>query len=103
MTIALMCFTAVGQSVAYPNVGALISRTADPHKQGQILGLNNACGAAARVVGPITAGFVFEHVLNGPFIIGALVVAPAIFLALSASRKARAHLQAQQAQAAEQS
>ena len=101
MTIALMCFTAVGQSVAYPNVGALISRTADPHRQGQILGLNNACGAAARVVGPITAGVVFEHVLNGPFIVGALVVAPAIFLALSASRRARAHLQAQQAQSAE--
>ncbi len=95
MTIALMCFTAVGQSVAFPNVGALISRTADPHRQGQILGLNNACGAAARVVGPITAGFVFEHQVNGPFLIGALVVAPAIFLALSAGRRAKIYQQQQ--------
>jgi MFS family permease len=91
VTIAIMCFTAVGQSVAYPNVSALISRTADPYRQGQILGLNNACSAAARVVGPVTAGFVFEYVTNGPFIIGALVVTPAIFLALSASRRARLH------------
>jgi len=88
MTIGLMCFTAIGQSVAFPNVGALISRTADPHRQGQILGLNNACGAAARVVGPITAGLIFPHAVNGPFILGALVVAPAILLALSASRRA---------------
>lgn len=88
-TIAFMCFTAVGQSVAFPNVSALISRTADPHRQGQILGLNNACGAAARVVGPITAGLVFEYQVNGPFFIGALVVAPAIFLALAASRRAK--------------
>jgi MFS transporter, DHA1 family, tetracycline resistance protein len=90
MTIAIMCFTAVGQSVAYPNVAALISRTADPYRQGQILGLNNACGAAARVAGPITAGFVFEYYVNAPYLIGALVVAPAIFLALSAGRRARA-------------
>lgn len=91
VTIALMCFTAVGQSVAFPNVAALISRTADPYRQGQILGLNNACGAAARVVGPVTAGFVFEYVTNGPFLIGAMVVTPAIFLALSASRRAKLH------------
>jgi len=76
-TTLLMCVTAVGQSVAWPNVGALISRTADPHRQGQILGLNNAAGAFARFVGPFCAGLTF-----------ALIVAPAILLALSAARRA---------------
>ena len=88
MTIALMCLTAAGQSVAFPNVGAIISRTADPHRQGQILGLNNATGALARVVGPICAGLMVPVVRDGPFILGALVVAPAILLALSATRRA---------------
>jgi len=88
MTITLMCITAIGQSVAFPNVGALISRTADPHRQGQILGLNNATGALARVVGPFCAGLIFPHMINGPFLMAAAVVAPAIFLALSASRRA---------------
>jgi len=87
VTIALMCLTAVGQSVAFPNVGSMISQTADPHRQGQILGLNNAMGALARVVGPFCAGLIFPLSINGPFIMGALVVAPAIFLALSASRR----------------
>jgi MFS family permease len=89
MTTALMCVTAIGQSVAWPNVGALISRTADPHRQGQILGLNNAAGAFARFVGPLSAGLTFANFsINAPFIQGALIVAPAILLALSAARRA---------------
>jgi DHA1 family tetracycline resistance protein-like MFS transporter len=88
-TTALMCVTAVGQSVAWPNVGALISRTADPHRQGQILGLNNAAGAFARFVGPFTAGLTFAGIsINAPFYQSALIVAPAILLALSAARRA---------------
>lgn len=87
MTTVLMCFSAVGASVAFPNVGALISRSADPRRQGQIMGLNNAAGALARVTGPLSAGLIFAQVVNGPFLLGAAVVAPAIFLALAASRR----------------
>ncbi|WP_374574587.1 MFS transporter [Phenylobacterium sp.] len=93
MTIALMCATAVGQSVAFPNVGALISQTAEAHRQGQILGLNNATGALARVVGPFCAGLAFSHVsIDGPFFLAAAVTAPAILIAVAASRRARAFL-----------
>jgi MFS transporter, DHA1 family, tetracycline resistance protein len=75
--------------VAWANVGALISRTADPHRQGQILGLNNAAGAFARFVGPLSAGLTFASIsINAPFIQGAMIVAPAILLALSAARRA---------------
>jgi MFS family permease len=89
MTIALMSLSAIGQSVAWPNVSALISETADPHRQGQILGLNNAMGALARVVGPFCAGLSFSGLtINGPYIQGAIMVAPAIFLALSVARRA---------------
>ena len=93
-TTALMCLTAVGQSVAWPNVGALISRTADPHRQGQILGLNNAAGAFARFVGPLCAGLTFAGIsINAPFWQAAIIVAPAILLALSAARRAGPRVQ----------
>jgi MFS family permease len=95
MTIALMTLSAIGQSVAWPNVSAMISQTAEAHRQGQILGLNNAMGAAARVAGPFCAGLSFSGLtINGPYIQGALVVAPAILLAMPAGRKA-ADLQTQ--------
>jgi MFS family permease len=89
MTIALMTLSAIGQSVAWPNVAALISETADPHRQGQMLGLNNATGALARVVGPFCAGLAFDKVsIHSPYFQGAIAVAPAIWLALSAGRRA---------------
>lgn len=105
MTIVLMSLSAIGQSVAWPNVSAMISQNAEPHRQGQILGLNNAMGAAARVVGPFCAGLSFSGLtVNGPYIQGALVVAPAILLAMSAGRKAadmRARTETATAEAAE--
>jgi len=89
MTIALMSLSAIGQSVAWPNVSALVSQTADPQRQGQILGLNNAMSALARVVGPFCAGLSFSGLtVDGPYIQGALAVAPAIWLALAAGRMA---------------
>lgn len=90
LVIVLMCLTAIGQSVAWPNVSALISETAHPDRQGQILGLNNAMGALSRVAGPFFAGLAFAGVsLDAPFFMGALVVAPAIWLALAAAQRAR--------------
>jgi MFS transporter, DHA1 family, tetracycline resistance protein len=102
MTIVLMSLSAVGQSVAWPNVSALISETADPHRQGQILGLNNAMGALARVIGPFCAGLSFSEIsIDGPFVQGAVVVIPAVFLAIAAGRRAEAWRRSQPPQALE--
>jgi MFS transporter, DHA1 family, tetracycline resistance protein len=88
VTVGIMAAMALGQSVAFPNSSALISRTTDPDRQGQMLGLNNAMGAAARVTGPLCALNLFALSANAPFFIGAAVTAPAIFIALSAGRAA---------------
>lgn len=102
MTIALLTLSAVGQSVAWPNVSALISETADPHRQGQILGLNNAMGALARVVGPMFSNLGFAHVsIHAPYVLGAIAVAPTILIALAAGRRAQAWRRDQTAQVIE--
>jgi DHA1 family tetracycline resistance protein-like MFS transporter len=96
MIYGLMALMALGSSVAFPNSGALMSRVVDEDHQGQIGGLNNALGALARVTGPLAAGLVFAGVtVDGPFFLGALIVAPAILLALSAGRAAK-RLEAEQ-------
>jgi len=88
VTIVLMSLSAIGQSVAWPNVSAIISQTADPQRQGQVLGLNNAMSALARVIGPFCAGLSFAGLtINGPFVQGAIAVAPAIWLAIAVSRR----------------
>ena len=85
-----MSLMAFGQSVAFPNVGALISRVAHQDRQGQAMGLNNATGALARLVGPQAASLAFFSLSHeAPFYMAALVVAPAILLALAAGRAVR--------------
>jgi MFS family permease len=87
-TIVLLAMAAFGQSIAWPNVAALISRNVDINHQGQYLGLNNATGALARVVGPSIAGVGFSSLtVNAPFLLAGLTVTPAIALAWSARRR----------------
>ncbi|HEV2365146.1 MAG TPA: MFS transporter [Caulobacteraceae bacterium] len=90
-TIALMATTSACSSVAFPNSSALISGSVDPDNQGQVMGLNNATSAFARFTGPFCASLVFAGLsVDGPFFLGALVIAPAILLALAAGRAASA-------------
>jgi len=89
VTVALMALMALSQSVAFPNSGALLSRSVDPDHQGQIMGLNNATGALARVTGPQFGLGLLGFNINGAFYLGALIVAPAIFLAVGAGRAAQ--------------
>jgi MFS family permease len=87
-TILIMTLAAFGQSIAWPNVAALISRNVDMDHQGQYLGLNNATSALARVTGPFFAGLAFSNVtVNAPFLMAGIIVAPAILLAWSARRR----------------
>ena len=84
MSTLLMMLMALGNSLAFPNVSALISRQTDPDHQGQMLGLNNAAGASARVAGPLAANIALKDVhLDSPFLIAALTMAPAIMLAFA--------------------
>jgi DHA1 family tetracycline resistance protein-like MFS transporter len=82
MTVTLLAIAAFGQSVAWPNVAALVSRNVEWEHQGQYLGLNNAVGGLARLVGPQVAALTFSYMsVNAPFFSAGIMVAPAIFLA----------------------
>ncbi len=82
--------TAFGQSLVFPCVAALISRATPPDKQGEMLGLNMAAGSLARMAGPLLAGPLFGLAIGGPYWFGALLTLPAIWLAASLTRRAKA-------------
>ena len=91
MIVTLLAISAFGQSVAWPNVSALLSRNVDWEYQGQYLGLNNAVGALARLVGPSIAALTFANIgVDAPFFSAGLMVLPAIFFAwYAATHKSR--------------
>lgn len=87
-TVPLLAIAAFGQSIAWPNVAAIISRNAEWEHQGQYLGLNNATGALARVVGPFVLGMGFTKLgVDAPFYMAGIIVIPAIWLAWSVRRR----------------
>jgi MFS family permease len=88
--VPYLAIAAFGQSVAWPNVAALISRNVEWEHQGQYLGLNNATGSLARVIGPFFAGLLFSTVsVDAPFFFSGMLVMPAIFFALASRRRSK--------------
>ncbi|MBS0469587.1 MAG: MFS transporter [Proteobacteria bacterium] len=94
MIVTLLSISAFGQSVAWPNVSALLSRSVDIDHQGQYLGLNNAVGGLARLVGPQIAAITFSVIsVDAPFFSAGAMVLPAIFFAwYAATHKSRRSL-----------
>jgi predicted MFS family arabinose efflux permease len=72
----------IGQSICFPNLTALISRTAPPDRQGEMLGLNMSSMALARIGGPYVAGQLFSMVAPGaPFALAAALILPGLWFA----------------------
>jgi multidrug resistance protein len=58
----------VGTSLLFPATSSLVTRYAAKAEVGQTLGLQQAFGGVARMVGPITAGALFQHAgMRSPF------------------------------------
>jgi MFS family permease len=79
-----------GQSLTFPNIGALISQSAEPHRQGEMLGLNMAGNCLARVAGPLWSGEAFSHLsIAAPFataaITGVLAMVAAVRVAVQSA------------------
>jgi DHA1 family tetracycline resistance protein-like MFS transporter len=85
-----MITVALGQSLAFPNIGAILSKASPPDRQGEMLGLNSAAGALARIVGPLAAAPLFTLVSpSAPFVAAAALCLPAIFMAWRVSKAVR--------------
>ena len=73
-SVLLMALLMAGHSLTFPNVGALVSRTTPPERQGSVMGLNMASNAGSRIIAPIFFGWIFGHNADAPYYGCALVV-----------------------------
>ena len=64
----------VGYALLTPSVQSLVSRRADEHRQGEVLGVNQSCSALARILGPLAALSLYKLDALLPFILGGAVV-----------------------------
>jgi multidrug resistance protein len=81
----------VGTALLFPATTALVSRRGAKSEMGQTMGVQQAFGSTARVVGPICAGWLYELNIKAPFWAAAAVMLATSFLTsrLTAEEPAR--------------
>lgn len=85
-SVVLMALLMVGHSLAFPNAGALVSRTTPPDRQGSVMGLNMASNALSRIVAPPFFGWVYASHVDAPYLLCALLIVVMLPVALHVIR-----------------
>ena len=85
-SVLLMSLLMVGHSLAFPNAGALVSRTTPRDRQGSVMGLNMASNAVSRIVAPPFFGWLFGIHHDAPYFGCALLVVLMVPLAVQVVR-----------------
>ncbi|MFP2904828.1 MFS transporter, partial [Pyxidicoccus sp. 3LFB2] len=84
MLVAAMLLVGTGMGMLQPVLAGLASALAGPDMQGGVLGIAQASGGLARVVGPVWSGFLYTSVAPGaPFVSGAVAAALSLLVAVS--------------------
>ncbi len=84
VALVILAVLVTGFALMTPSVQSLISRRADPTRQGEILGVNQSMSALARILGPAIGSFLFfvEPTHAVPYVVGAGLMAVVLVLTL---------------------
>jgi MFS family permease len=85
-SVVLMSLLMAGHSLAFPNAGALVSRTTPPDRQGSVMGLNMASNAFSRIIAPPFFGWLFALHADAPYYLCALLMLSMVPVALQVVR-----------------
>ena len=78
--LGVLAGLAIGQGLTTPMLATLLSRATDADEQGGTLGLGQSFAAAARAVGPIGAGWLYDRAVGAPYVASAAVMVLAAVL-----------------------
>lgn len=94
-TLLSLTLIATGGSLFNPSISSLVSKDAKATEQGAALGIFQGAGSLARVIGPIAAGLLADiWGFGAPYVIGALLIVPTIFMVLRLLQERRKTLAA---------
>jgi MFS family permease len=66
----------------------LVAQAAPADRRGEALGYQQSAGALARIIGPIVAGLLFDHVGYGaPYMVGGVLTAIAVLLVIDTHKR----------------
>jgi multidrug resistance protein len=70
----------LGTAFTFPCVTAMLSHVTPSHERGLYMGVQQTFGGMARVIFPILAGWLFDRVVELPFLVSAALVVFTLFL-----------------------
>ena len=74
----------IGQGLTTPTLASIVAGRSPHERRGGALGLQQMAGGLGRVVGPVLAGALFQHVgVGAPYVAGAGITAGALALVLT--------------------
>jgi MFS family permease len=81
LLIPALVLLIVGQGVLAPTLAAAVAARAPDRSRGESLGIQQAAGGLARVIGPAAAGLLFDRISPAaPYYVGALLVTAALIV-----------------------
>jgi DHA1 family tetracycline resistance protein-like MFS transporter len=83
-----LTLAAVGRGVAQPALMGMASLAAPEDQRGLVMGSFQSAASLARVIGPVTAGLLYDRSTSGPFQLAAVLMA--VVVALAAGMPGRA-------------
>ena len=87
LAIAVACVP-LGAAFTFPCVTGLLSRVVPQHERGLYMGVQQTFGGVGRVIGPLYAGFVYDHVGHGvPFYTASIIVLATISLGVGIEKQ----------------
>ncbi|MDB4967700.1 MAG: major facilitator superfamily 1 [Myxococcales bacterium] len=81
MLLVALAVTATGNGLNTPSLSSLISRAASGDHQGGVLGVSQAMGALARVVGPLIGTWTLHYGMTFPYLTGGVTMIVACLFA----------------------
>jgi len=82
-----MIIYAVGSGLFEPSFGSLLSSVAGPQEQGRIQGASQSMQSIARILGPLTAAFLYEYSHSFPWILCVILSLIGAMLVFSYKKK----------------
>ncbi len=100
--LAALGLLSVGDGAVTPTSNALLSLASPDGRQGETLGLAQGIGSLGRIIGPLAAGWLFlTFGASAPFLVGGMLTAAALLVALPAFGKSSQPPQSQTIAAAD--
>ena len=74
----------IGQGLTTPTLASIVAGRSPSERRGGALGLQQMASGMGRVIGPVMAGVLFQHVgVGAPYVVGAGITAAALALVLT--------------------